>query len=76
MNRLVGVFCATRRHQKTKKNETQTKVRMAHKDKFCDTSSFVSIHVGAVTSHLMPRAPVSSRWKAYTWWKRSTCLVL
>ena len=31
MNRLVEVFCATQRHQKTKnkKNETQTKVRMA-----------------------------------------------
>ena len=25
----MEVFCATRRHQKTKKNETQTKVRMA-----------------------------------------------
>ena len=31
MRRLVEVFCATQRHQKTKnkKNETQTKVRMA-----------------------------------------------
>ena len=31
MSRLVEVFCATQRHQKTKnkKNETQTKVRMA-----------------------------------------------
>ena len=31
MKRLVEVFCATQRHQKTKnkKNETQTKVRMA-----------------------------------------------
>ena len=35
MNRLVEVFCATQRHQKTEKktkkqkNETQTKVRMA-----------------------------------------------
>ena len=29
MIRLVEVFCATRRHQKKKKNETQTKVRMA-----------------------------------------------
>ena len=30
MNRLVEVFSATRRHQKTKKTETQTNVRMAH----------------------------------------------
>ena len=29
MIRPVEVFCATRRHQNTKKNETQTKVRMA-----------------------------------------------
>ena len=32
MIRLVEVFCATQRHQKTKnkKNESQTKVRMAY----------------------------------------------
>ena len=34
MNRLVEVFCATQRHQKTKnkkqKTETQTKVRMVN----------------------------------------------
>ena len=38
MNRLVEVFCATQRHQKTKtknkKNETQTKVRMAASVRF------------------------------------------
>ena len=42
MNRLVEVFCATQRHQKTKnkkqKTETQTKVRMAYSRRDCSDS--------------------------------------
>ena len=53
MSRLVEVFCATQRHQKTKnkKNETQTKVRMALHLPCRDTKTYSVLCVCVFSSH-------------------------